>query len=229
MPKFLSTFFRHPIATGAIAPSSRHLAEEMVNWIDWASVRTCVEFGPGTGAFTPSILNSLQPGARFLAVELNPQFAEIMRVKLPEVETVCRSVADIEPICAERGVAQIDCIVCGLPWAAFAPDLQQSLMNAVLARLRLAAISAHSPICKVRCCRRACGSNDSCASRFPASNAAERCGGTCPRLLCISAGQRPLETCAPGYSAAGSPLNRTAPERTSYMAPMIFTCPARTN
>jgi phosphatidylethanolamine/phosphatidyl-N-methylethanolamine N-methyltransferase len=135
MTRFLSAFLRHPIATGAIAPSSTHLAIEMVNWVDWNSVNVCVEFGPGTGAFTPHILDSMRKGTRFFAIELNPKFAEMMTGKFPHVETICRSVADIEAICDERGVAKIDCIICGLPWAAFAANLQRCLMNAVLARM----------------------------------------------------------------------------------------------
>ncbi len=135
MRRFLSEFVFHPVTTGAIAPSSRRLAREMVSWVDWDRVDVCVEFGPGTGAFTGSILESLRPGARFLAVELNPQFAALMARRFPRVETVCRSVADIEPICTERGIGRIDCIICGLPWASFAADLQRCLMNAVLSRL----------------------------------------------------------------------------------------------
>jgi phospholipid N-methyltransferase len=135
MSKFLSSFLRHPIATGAIAPSSTHLAREMVSWIDWNDVATCVEFGPGTGAFTPSILESMNRGTRFFTVELNPDFAATMQRHFPEVETLCRSVEEIDQICAERSVSQIDCIVCGLPWAAFATDLQNRLMQAVLSRM----------------------------------------------------------------------------------------------
>ena len=135
MMRFLSAFLRHPIATGAIAPSSVHLAKEMVNWVDWKRVKVCVEFGPGTGACTSSILESMQEGTRFLAVELNARFADTMARKFPQVETICRSVADIEEICAERGIARIDCIICGLPWAAFSADLQRYLMRAVLSRL----------------------------------------------------------------------------------------------
>jgi phospholipid N-methyltransferase len=135
MPNFLSTFLRHPIATGAIAPSSRHLAQQMVNWVDWARVQVCVEFGPGTGAITPSVLESLRPGARYFAVELNPAFARHMTETFPQVETICRSVAEIEQICDERGVKQIDCIICGLPWAAFPNELQTTLLQAVLTRL----------------------------------------------------------------------------------------------
>jgi len=135
MTRFLSAFLRHPIATGAIAPSSAHLAREMVCWVDWNSVNVCAEFGPGTGAFTPAILASLRPGARFLAVELNAQFAATMASRFPHVETLCRSVAEIDAICDERGIQQIDCIICGLPWAAFSAELQHDMMRAVLARL----------------------------------------------------------------------------------------------
>ncbi len=135
MSRFLSSFLRHPIATGAIAPSSGHLAGEMVNWIDWQKVGTCVEFGPGTGAFTPSILSSMHDGTHFFAVELNDVFAATMADKFPNVDTLCRSVADIDAICDERNVVKIDCIICGLPWAAFATELQQTLMRAVLSRM----------------------------------------------------------------------------------------------
>ena len=133
--RFFSSFLRHPIATGAIAPSSARLAAEMVGWVAWNEVETCVEFGPGTGAFTPSILESKKETTRFFTVELNQYFADTMARKFPNVETICRSVEEIDAICDERGVAKIDCIVCGLPWAAFSPALQHSLMDAVLARI----------------------------------------------------------------------------------------------
>ncbi len=135
MLRFLSSFVRHPIATGAVAPSSAHLAREMVNWIDWSEIGTCVEFGPGTGAFTPSILESMNDGTDFFAVELNEEFAELMTARFPDVDTLCRSVAHIGAICDERGVSSIDCIVCGLPWAAFSNELQHTLMEAMLSRL----------------------------------------------------------------------------------------------
>ena len=137
MSRFFSSFLRHPIATGAVAPSSVRLAKEMVNWVDWDCVNVCVEFGPGTGAFTPTILDRLKDGTRFFAIELNSDFAQVMTDKFPNVETINRSVADIDEICDNRGVENIDCIICGLPWAAFSADLQHSLMSAVLSRMSI--------------------------------------------------------------------------------------------
>ncbi len=135
MMRFLSSFLRHPVATGAVAPSSYYLAQEMVRWVAWSDVATCVEFGPGTGAFTPTILKVVREGTRFFAVELNESFADTMAKRFPEVETVCRSVEEIADICDEREVSRIDCIICGLPWAGFSAQLQQTLMKAVLSRL----------------------------------------------------------------------------------------------
>ena len=135
MLRFARSFIRHPIATGALAPSSTRLAREMVSWIDWSKVTTCSEFGPGTGAFTGSIIESMNGGTRFFAVELNKQFATTMAEKFPDLETVCRSVVDIREICRERGISSIDCIVCGLPWAAFPSQLQHDLIDAILSCL----------------------------------------------------------------------------------------------
>lgn len=134
--RFLSSFLRHPIATGAIAPSSLHLAREMVGWIDWDDVATCVEFGPGTGAFTSQILRAMNEGTHFFTVEQNQMFAAAMAKKFPDVDTYCRSAADIAELCDVRGVAHIDCILCGLPWASFPDRLQHNLMVAIVSSLR---------------------------------------------------------------------------------------------
>ena len=134
--RFLASFLRHPIATGAIAPSSGHLAREMVGWIDWDKVATCAELGPGTGSFTGSILGTMNNGTDFFAVEKNAAFAAAMSDRFPEVDTYCRSAVDIPELCDKRGVREIDCILCGLPWASFPAGLQRLLLDAIISRLR---------------------------------------------------------------------------------------------
>lgn len=138
---FLRQFVAHPSATGAIAPSSIHLAREMASWFDWDTARLVVEFGPGTGAFTGEILKHRRPATEFFAIEQNEDFAEIMRRKYPTVTTHCDSVANVSNLCAEAGFDSdgtdcIDGIICGLPWAAFSEELQDELLSATLAALR---------------------------------------------------------------------------------------------
>ena len=133
---FLLQFFRHPAQTGAILPSSRYLAEAMVEWLDLDSARSVLEYGPGTGPFTPSILRKLREDCRFVAIERNEALAEEFKGRFPNVTLVQDSVENVRTICDGSGIEFADCIVCGLPWAAFSGDLQQRLLDAMMTVLR---------------------------------------------------------------------------------------------
>src|SRR5690606_3695824 len=71
---FLCEFIRHPTRIGAVGPSSQRLARSMVGGIDWSSVKTVLEYGPGTGVFTRQILQVKAADARLVAVEFNRRF-----------------------------------------------------------------------------------------------------------------------------------------------------------
>ncbi len=133
---FLSAFLKQPATIGAIAPSSTSLARKMTEWIDWPNVEAVVEYGPGTGVFTESIVACMQPGTKFFAVELNERFIDGMTARYPDVRVFHDSVENIQTLCRQEGVAQVDAIVSGLPWASFSSDLQRRLLDATTGVLR---------------------------------------------------------------------------------------------
>lgn len=131
-PGFLREFLRQPSIVGAIAASSRFLAMEMVEGFDWDRIATVVEYGPGTGSFTGQVLKRMAPDARYVAIEINPRFAQRFRVEYPGVPIHEASAADVGQVCRSEGIARIDAVVCGLPWASFPADLQISILDATL-------------------------------------------------------------------------------------------------
>jgi phosphatidylethanolamine/phosphatidyl-N-methylethanolamine N-methyltransferase len=133
---FLTQFLRHPVQTGAILPSSRFLAKAMVEWLDLASAHSVLEYGSGTGPFTPHILRRLKQNCRFVAIERNANLAEAFRARLPKVRLVEDSVENVRAICTAESIEFVDCIVCGLPWAAFPDDLQKRLLDSMMTVLR---------------------------------------------------------------------------------------------
>ena len=133
---FLLQFLRNPSQTGAILPSSAYLAEAMVDWLDLGAARSVLEYGPGTGPFTPHILKRIGSSCRFLAIERNAALAEQFRAQLPNVELIQDSVENVRAICDKAGIDSVDCIVCGLPWAAFSGDLQRRLLDSMMTVLR---------------------------------------------------------------------------------------------
>ncbi len=134
--KFIGEFLSKPRSVGAISPSSTGLARKMVDWIDWTCVNAVVEYGPGTGAFTRHILTRLRPDARFVAIEINPAFAQRLGRRCPEISIHQESVANVRAVCDREGIESVDVVVCGLPWASFAPGEQDEYLEAMMTVLK---------------------------------------------------------------------------------------------
>jgi len=133
---FLSRFLRHPRQIGALAPSSRTLAREMVRHIPLTATSRIVELGPGTGVFTREVINRLPQGGLFLAVDIDPTFCRELRERWASLDCECGSAADLAPIIAARGWADVDHILSGLPFASLPAVLSHAILDAVKATLR---------------------------------------------------------------------------------------------
>mgnify|MGYP001308139516 CR=1 FL=1 len=127
--RFLPQFFKAPGAIGAVAPSSQGLARRMVEWIDWPQVQAVVEYGPGTGVFTGSIVASMRPDARFFAIEINTTFYESLTKSFPTARIYNDSVENVEALCTKEGMEKVDAVICGLPWASFSKSAQSRFIG----------------------------------------------------------------------------------------------------
>lgn len=133
---FLKVFLRAPSRTSAIVPSSRWLAERMIEDVRLDQARVVVELGAGTGAFTRAIQKELHPAALFVAVEINPLFARHLKRRFPRVHVVNDSAEQLGRHLQTLGHASADCVLSGLPWAGFTGAEQHRLLGAVLGALR---------------------------------------------------------------------------------------------
>lgn len=119
---FLSEFWRNFHTTGAIAPSSRWLADALTRHVAVCGEtreRKILEVGPGTGAVTASLVRRLQPNDSLTLVELNDRFVSHLRQRF-EHEASFRGVATQAEIVHDRlenlpAGARYDLIISGLP------------------------------------------------------------------------------------------------------------------
>src|SRR5262249_58521874 len=107
---FLREFVSNPTATGAIAPSSASLAQEMIRDIGLERATAVLEYGPGTGAFTPYIVERISPSCKLVAIELNPRFVAQFRMRFPSVTLHNGSVAEAREICDRYNISMVDAI-----------------------------------------------------------------------------------------------------------------------
>ena len=128
---FFAAMLRKPAQIGAVAPSSPSLAGVIASVVPTTGAPLVVELGPGTGAVTTAIDARLDPGARHLAVELDPRMAGFLRQAHPGLEVVEGDAAKLQSLLEERGVEHADAVVSGLPWALFDDVTQASILSQV--------------------------------------------------------------------------------------------------
>ncbi len=134
--RFLRQYATTPGTVGAVAPSSRALAERICTAVDLDNAQNVVEFGPGTGAFTKVILEKITPQTNFLAIEHSESFIEILKPRHPDLKLFHDTAENVRAICDNEGIDQVDCIISGLPFAAFPESLQRSLLDGITSVLK---------------------------------------------------------------------------------------------
>ncbi|HEX3654212.1 MAG TPA: methyltransferase domain-containing protein [Pirellulales bacterium] len=131
---FFEQFLLRYHETGAIAPSSRWLAEALVSDVARPSSvsRKILEVGPGTGAVTGRLVRKLQPHDRLVLVELNDRFVGHLERRF-ESDAVWKAVAAQSeivhsPVQDLPGEAVFDLIVSGLPLNNFSVELVEQIL-----------------------------------------------------------------------------------------------------
>jgi phosphatidylethanolamine/phosphatidyl-N-methylethanolamine N-methyltransferase len=129
---FLQKFLRHGSRIASVAPSSRRLALTLCRYIDSTRPQIILELGAGTGAVTTVALERMHPQSTLVAVEMDADFAHILRRRCPEAYVI---EADAAATCTRLetlGITQVDVVISGLP----IPSLPRSLNHQIFTCIR---------------------------------------------------------------------------------------------
>lgn len=126
--RFLRAFIAHPRQVGAVLPMSRWALRDMLDMADVPAADLVVELGAGTGVSTGEVLARLRPGARFIALEIDPELARLVEERFPDprLQVVCDSAEHIEKYLEG---AKADVVVSGLPFLSFDVGLRRRLID----------------------------------------------------------------------------------------------------
>ena len=134
------TFMREVVlsnkTTGALAPSSKELAEIVTDMAGLQGAGVIVEYGPGTGVFTEVIQRKKEWDAFFVSLEVNEEFVEATRKRCPHVRVVQDSAENTGKYLKEAGHDYCDIIISGLPWTRFDDAQQDRILDATYDVLR---------------------------------------------------------------------------------------------
>ena len=129
---FFKNFIKAPSSIGAVCPTSPFLSKEMTLNIGLEKAESVVELGPGTGAITPHIINTLNPNTKFFAVELNNAFYEFFKKKHPYLKIYNEDASNLRSIMQKEKIASIDAVISALPWTTLPASVQDNLLDAIV-------------------------------------------------------------------------------------------------
>jgi phospholipid N-methyltransferase len=136
---FIWQYLTRPRTVGAVLPSSKYLAQKMMQPIDFTRARCIVEYGPGTGVFTERLINMRQAGTVILVIERNETFCDILREKFAgetDVHIISDSAEQIREHLHTYGFDYADYIVSGLPFASLPSHVTANILTQTKKYLR---------------------------------------------------------------------------------------------
>lgn len=128
---FAKNFLQHPGLLGSLIPSSRFLVDRLLSKIDWELGRTIVEYGPGVGTITGSILARMQPQARLVVFEMNDEFVRFLTRNYPDprLHVVHGSADRVYRELERLKFRGADYIISGIPFTTMPQELRESIMR----------------------------------------------------------------------------------------------------
>lgn len=132
-PLFLQMFFKNPLKTGAIAPSSKELATQMAKLtLKYADNQSVIELGPGTGVITEAILKQGLPENRLFLLEYEEQFVNRLQKHFPKVLIKEGDASNLSRIVKETQLEKpVSVIVSSLPLQPLFPTAKQKILQEI--------------------------------------------------------------------------------------------------
>ncbi len=110
---FAREFVKNPRHTGAICPSSRHLAAQMAALLPSGSGKV-IELGPGSGPMTAALLARGVPPQDLILIERTQSFADQLKRRFPSVQVIHGDACHLNQLLGYSG-EPIRAIVSSLP------------------------------------------------------------------------------------------------------------------
>ena len=135
---FFRAFLAAPRRIGAIAPSSRGLAQRMARIATADQPPLVAELGAGTGVITRALLSVLGDDAQLYAFEIHPPFVAHLRRTLRDtrLHLIDASASTLALLAEREGLPGFDAIVSALPFSRMPRAATEQIVQAAARSLR---------------------------------------------------------------------------------------------
>ncbi|MGH7936007.1 MAG: class I SAM-dependent methyltransferase, partial [Chthoniobacterales bacterium] len=129
---FFKRFLQKPFQIASIIPSSKALVERVAGKMDFSETRIVAEYGPGEGVHSRELAARMDAQSRLFLFELDPAFSRDLERQFAEdsrVTVINRDAASLSEELAQRGIAQCDYILSGIPFSILEIKKKRALLQ----------------------------------------------------------------------------------------------------
>ena len=125
---FLNCLSDPRIATFAATPQK--VVKKICTRIDFLKDMIAVEYGPGDGAYTRHLLDSMTLNSRLIAIETNKRFnVQLKRIDDSRLTVVNDDARNVLRILRQNGVEQASYVLSGIPFSMMHQESIQSIIH----------------------------------------------------------------------------------------------------
>ncbi len=134
---FLQEWLANPQGMGAVAPSSRNLADAMAKWLPSDPESYVLELGPGTGVVTEALLRNGLRQERLVAIEQNSNMTRVLREKFPRAQIITGDAWKLDDLLRRRRepIDKVGAVISSLPLLNFPSADAERLADKIRAAL----------------------------------------------------------------------------------------------
>jgi phosphatidylethanolamine/phosphatidyl-N-methylethanolamine N-methyltransferase len=126
---FLSRWLKAPHRIGALAPSSRYLADAMARQVDIHQARLVVELGGGTGSITRALLAAGVAPEKLIVVERDERLHLLLAERFPGLRVLRGDAAQLVQLLRPLGITSASAIVSSLPLLSMPKRLRHRIVE----------------------------------------------------------------------------------------------------
>ncbi len=130
MWSFYKALFKKPRIVGAVAPSSRHLAKAIAEFVPIVDQSLIVELGPGTGVITKALLERKIPAQRIISIETFAEMAEELKQQFPSINVIQGDAMHLQQLLSEYSLP-VSTIVSSIPMQALPDEVAHEIADQI--------------------------------------------------------------------------------------------------
>ena len=118
---------------GAVMKSSKYVVETALKSVDVRRLHYVVEYGPGDGAMTRKLLQSLPSESKILVIESNANFVKILnKIRDPRLEIIHGNIQETIPLLKKYGFGRVDAVFSSTPLSLLPPNERDVILKNTL-------------------------------------------------------------------------------------------------